>query len=235
MNGSDRVAPETPEAAAFLSVARPARPLPHRGRPGQERRRPLASTRRGRDPRHRRRVGLGQVGDQPGHPGPAQGLAAPRSPARSGSTARNSSAPEGEMRALRGERDGDDLPGSAVVDAPVLHGRRADREAYRVHNKVSQQGRAQAHGRDAGPGRHPQPRAALRRLPAPVLRRHAPARDDRDGARLRPEAAHRRRADHGARRHGPGADPRADEGPAARVQLRDHPDHPRPRRRRRDV
>ena len=32
-------------------------------------------------------------------------------------------------------------------------------------------------------GRHPLARAPRRRVPAPALRRHAPARDDRDGAR----------------------------------------------------
>ena len=72
-----------------------------------------------------------------------------------------------------------------------------------------------------------------RRLPAPVLGRHAPARDDRDGALVQPRAADRRRADDGARRHDPGADPRADAAAAARPRLGDHPDHPRHGRRRR--
>ena len=47
-----------------------------------------------------------------------------------------------------------------------------------------------------------------RRLPAPVLGRHAPARDDRDGADQRPRPADRRRADDRARRDDAGADPR---------------------------
>ena len=55
---------------------------------------------------------------------------------------------------------------------------------------------------------HPRGRAPARGVPAPALRRHAPARDDRDRARVRPEAAVRRRAHHRARRHGAGADPR---------------------------
>ena len=55
--------------------------------------------------------------------------------------------------------------------------------------------------------RHPQRRAArMRRLPAPVLRRHASAGRDRDGDRARAEAADRGRADHGAGRDGAGAD-----------------------------
>ena len=48
-----------------------------------------------------------------------------------------------------------------------------------------------------------------RRLPAPVLRRHAAARDDRDGDGPEPGAADRRRADHGAGRHRAGAGARA--------------------------
>ena len=83
-------------------------------------------------------------------------------------------------------------------------------------------------------GRHPRRRRAARRLPAPVLRRHAPARDDRDGARLPARAADRRRADDRARRHDPGADPGAARRAAARARHGDRADHPRPRRRRRD-
>ena len=56
----------------------------------------------------------------------------------------------------------------------------------------------------------PRPADRLKRLPAPVLGRHAPARDDRHRAVVRPEADPRRRADDRARRDDPGADPRAD-------------------------
>ena len=49
-------------------------------------------------------------------------------------------------------------------------------------------------------------RAALPRVPAPALRRHAPAGHDRHRARRRAPAADRRRGDDGARRHHPGAD-----------------------------
>ena len=44
-----------------------------------------------------------------------------------------------------------------------------------------------ARGRDAAARRHPDAGAARPRLPAPALRRHAPARDDRDGARCNPK------------------------------------------------
>ena len=215
--------------------ARPACALPHRRRSGQVGRRPVVRPRSWRDPRHRRRVGLGQVGDEPGHPRPAQGLVG--GGLRRDLVRRQGARPHARRRhagAAR-QRDGDDLPGSAVVAAPVLHHRRADRRGVPGAQQGEQGRRAQARGRDAGTGRHPQPRQAFRRLPAPVLGRYAPARDDRDGAGLRPEAAHRRRADDRARRDRPGADPRADEGPAARVQLGDHPHHSRPGRRGRDL
>ena len=55
------------------------------------------------------------------------------------------------------------------------------------------------------------------------------------GARVQPEAADRRRADDRARRDDPGADPRADERAARAARDVDPADHPRPRRRRRDV
>ena len=69
-----------------------------------------------------------------------------------------------------------------------------------------------AHRADA-PGRHPRPGAAVPRVPARVLRRHAAAGDDRDRAVLRPRDHPLRRADHRARRHDPGPDPAA-AGPA---------------------
>ena len=82
--------------------------------------------------------------------------------------------------------------------------------------------------------RHPRARAARQGVPAPALRRHAPARHDRHGARLQSQGADRRRADLGARRHHPGADPRPDRQAAARARHRRDPHHPRPRRRGRD-
>ena len=107
-------------------------------------------------------------------------------------------------------------------------------EAIQLHRDVSKrQAKARALELLKAVG-HPARRPADRRLPAPVLGRHAPARDDRDGARQRPRPADRRRADDGARRDHAGADPGAD-GPApAGVRQRDHHDHARPRRDRRD-
>ena len=106
-------------------------------------------------------------------------------------------------------------------------------EAVILHEDVStkQAGRARS---SAQGGRHPARRAPHRRLPAPVLGRHAAARDDRHGDDQRPEAPDRRRADDRARRHDPGADPDADAEAAGRSRHGDHHDHPRSRRRRRD-
>ena len=107
-------------------------------------------------------------------------------------------------------------------------------EAIRAHRGEIEQGRgARAGGRAARLGRHPRRRAARRRLPARILRRHAPAGDDRDGAGAGAGGADRRRADHGARRDDPGADPAPARGPQPRARPGDDPDHPRPRRGRR--
>ena len=95
---------------------------------------------------------------------------------------------------------------------PGAHHRRPDRRG-RAHPHRAlgrREARERAPSRCCELVRIPDARAPPRRLPAPVLRRHAPARHDRHGARLQPEAADRRRADHRARRHDPGADPRAD-------------------------
>ena len=63
----------------------------------------------------------------------------------------------------------------------------------------------------------PDPEPAAEGVPAPAVRRHAPARADRDGAGLQAPAAHRRRADHRAGRDDPGADPRAAQGAGQRA------------------
>ena len=209
--------------------ARPAGALPDRRRRGQERRRTVVLRRARQDPRHRRRVRLGQERHQPVHHGAAhpaavrvsrRGLAGRRRP---GAGHRRAGAP-----AARPE-DGDDLPGPALLDAPVLHGRPPDHRGLPDPQRRDQGGRPQARDRHARPGRHPPAELTGRRLPAPVLRRHAAARDDRDGVVLQPRAADRGRADDGARRHRAGADPGPDPGPAAGVQLRGHHHHPRPR------
>ena len=118
------------------------------------------------------------------------------------------------LRRVRGRPDRDDLPGPAVEPAPLLHGgvadRRDDPRAPRRVTKAAAQQRAAELLTLVGIPHAP---AADRRLPPPVLRRHAAARDDRHGDGARPGAAHRRRADHGPGRDGPGAGARRDAQP----------------------
>ena len=131
-------------------------------------------------------------------------------------------------------RDRDDLPGSDDrADARSTRSAGRSPSSSARTSAMPRGRRARADRRAADGGRHPEPGAARRRLPAPVLGRDAAARDDRDGALLQPVAPDRRRADDRARRHDPGADPRADEAPPARPRLLDPPDHPRHGRRRR--
>ena len=81
-------------------------------------------------------------------------------------------------------------------------------ETLRRHFDISKEDAPPAGGRAPRGGRDPARRRAARRLPAPVLGRHAPARDDRDRALVQPAAPDRGRADDRARRDHPGADPR---------------------------
>ena len=104
-------------------------------------------------------------------------------------------------------------------------------EAVQLHQDVSKKVARARGARAPEGGRDPARRAAHRRLPAPVLGRHAPARDDRDGARQRPRPADRRRADDRARRDDAGADPEPDRQAPGRLRQRGDHDHPRPRRR----
>ena len=99
-------------------------------------------------------------------------------------------------------------------------------EPIQLHEGLSEKQGHGARARALRPRRH-QPEAR-HGLPAPALRRHAPARHDRHGAGLQPQAGHRRRAHHGARRHGAGADPRAHRAPAQGARPLLHPHQPRP-------
>ena len=102
----------------------------------------------------------------------------------------------------------DDLPGSADVAEPDVDGRPADRRGGPAAPRRDEQAGADSGARGARARRHAASRRAARLLPAPALRRPAPARDDRHGAGLLAEAADRGRADDRARRDDPGADPR---------------------------
>ena len=199
-----------PDSAAtpLLDVRDLQRLVPDRGRARARRRPPLALDRARRGARHRRRVRLRQDrlddGRDAADPRPERDRrgagAVPRARPVAGQ-------PERDARGPR-ERDRDDLPGPDDGAHAGVHGRLADRGAASRAREPEQAAGARAHGRVAGGGRDLEPGAAARRLPAPVLGRHAPARDDRDGAVVQPVAADRRRADDGARRDDPGADPR---------------------------
>ncbi len=122
-----------------------------------------------------------------------------------------------ELRSHPRQGHRDDLPGPDDEPEPGAHDRAADPRGARDAPRPEQAGGASS-ARSSCSTRSGSraPKARLKRLPAPVLGRHAPAGDDRDGARLRAEAPDRRRADDGARRDDPGADPR----PAARARHR---------------
>ena len=79
----------------------------------------------------------------------------------------------------------------------------------------------------------PEPARRARQVPAPVLRRPAPAGDDRHGAGDEARHRHRRRADDRARRHRAGRGAEAARGAAGGDGHRARAHHPRPRRRRR--
>ena len=82
-----------------------------------------------------------------------------------------------------GPADRDDLPGRAVRPQPGLHRRLpARRDVHRAPRDVPQGGQGPGDRAD-GAGAHPGRPVPGRRLPAPVLRRHAPAHHDRHGDR----------------------------------------------------
>ncbi len=138
-----------------------------------------------------------------------------------------------DMRKIRGDDIGMIFQDPLSSLNPTHDRRQADRRGGAAAPGRHQAGGLRAGGRGARPGRHAAGAGAGRRVPAPVLRRHAAARDDRDGAGLRAEAADRRRADDRAGRDDPEADPRAHRRPAAAARDGGHPGHPRPRRDRR--
>ena len=80
-----------------------------------------------------------------------------------------------------------DLPGPDDVAEPGDAIATQLAEATLLHRASSTGGAARARGQVAGGGRHPGRGSPHRGLPAPVLRRHAPAGDDCDGAASEPE------------------------------------------------
>ena len=218
--------PVSPRAARRRG---PARPLPHRGRRGQGRGRNLLLGRSRQGAGNRRRVGLGQERFQSHDHGPH--ALAERRHLGAGGLRRARPADPGQRGDAPGarRRHRDDLPGPAVLPAPLLQGRAPARGGdSRPPGRLQGPGARSRH-RPARPRGDPRAAPAGRPLPARVLRGHAPARHDRDGAVQRAEGADRRRADHGPGRHRAGADPRSDRAAQGRAgHGRDH-HHPRSR------
>ena len=186
-----------------------------------------------RDARHRGRVRLREERHLPHDHGPERPAkhASPRVLARLDGVDLLDDRPGVAARAARNE-DRDDLPGPDDVAEPGQEDRLATRRGGARPSRRLAQGSARARARGDEVRTDPARRAEDRRLPAPVLGRHAAARDDRDGADQRAGHRDRRRADDGARRDDAGADPRSDERAAAGARDGDHHDHPRSRRRR---
>ena len=86
-------------------------------------------------------------------------------------------------------------------------------ECIRLHQNLSKR----AARRDASSGENPFAWTANRRVPAPTIRRNAPAGDDRYGAILQSRPADCRRTDYSPRRDDSGAGFGVDERPAKRV------------------
>ena len=169
----------------------------------------------GRDPGHRRRVRLGQVGD--GALDPAADP--PAGPDRGRARAAGRGGPAGARRAGddRRARPGDQhgFPGAVGRPQPGAVGRRADLGGADRASGVEQGRGARACRRPPARRGNPGCRAALPGLPAPVERRHAAALHDRHRAGVRPQAADRRRAYHQPGRDDPGPDPDAAFQPGA--------------------
>jgi peptide/nickel transport system ATP-binding protein len=108
------------------------------------------------------------------------------------------------LRRLRGDRIAMIFQDPMMTLNPVL--RIGDEMIEAIQKRTTGAPRRHARARrGAGQGRHPgTPTSALRRLSAPVLRRHAPARGHRHRAAATPRGDHRRRADHRAGRDHPG-------------------------------
>ncbi len=188
----------------------------------------------GPDARDRRRVRLRQERHLPDDHGPEP--EAEHHHLRSGAVEGRGPADDEREQAAGHprQRHRDDLPGPDDEPEPGAPDREAaDRGDHAPRRRVREAG-APDGARAAEGGRHPARGAPDRRLPAPVLRRDAPARDDRDGADQQPGPAGRRRAHHGARRDDAGADPEPAREAAAGLRQRDHHDHPRPGRDRGD-
>ena len=140
----------------------------------------------GETPRPRRRVRLRQERHEPRpHAAPAQAGRPDRG--RAGHVRRPDlpTLPEDELRAIRGRDIAMIFQDPMTSLNPVLTIEEQMIETIQAHKQIDKaEARERAIELLAMVG-IPQARDAPQELPAPVLRRHAPARDDRDGARAR--------------------------------------------------
>ena len=113
-----------------------------------------------------------------------------------------------ELRSVRGREIAMIFQDPMTSLNPVLTIGKQIREALEAHLGSSGDAAGKRAARAPRPGRYSRSCQQALRLPAPVLRRHAPAGDDRDGARLRARDPDRGRADDCAGRDDSGADPR---------------------------
>ena len=166
-----------------------------------------------RDARAGRRVGLRQEHGRADAGRPVRADAAVAC-ASTAPTSRHARAPPRAPAAAPPHAD--DLPGPVREPEPALEGaRHRRRAAARAPAGRSATTRCRGAGRAAAAVGRPR-RGRRREVPAPVLRRPAPADLDRAGARDAAGVPGLRRADLGARRVGAGAGAEPDERPAAR-------------------
>ena len=206
-----RADPPGPQPGQALP-ADPGHPVQEAGRRGQGRRRDLLRPLPGRDARHRGRVRLWQV----------HGRQAPDD-AGAGDRRRGLLQGPGHHQAVRPRAEGrppqhpDGVPGPVHLAEPADDGRRHHRGALRDPPRGGAQGRPAPQG--AGPpGRRGSQPGVHQPLPAPVLRRSAPAHRHRPRPRAQPGDHHLRRAGLRARRVGAGAGHQPDGEAAGRVQ-----------------
>ncbi len=186
----------------------------------------------GRAPRPRRRVRLRQERDEPrDHPAPPQARRAHRGRARPLRRPGPHQPAGGRGPGDPRRRHRDDLPGPDDQPEPGPADRGADGRDDPGAPEGDEGRGEEARRRAPRDGGDPEAGGAPARLPAPVLRRDAPARDDRHGARPGAQAAHRRRAHDRARRHDPGAGPRPAPEPHDGAGDGAGAHHARPRRR----
>ncbi len=179
-----------------------------------------------RRPRHRRRIGVGQVDARP-HDRRARAGRCRATSASRARTHRGADHPQGAPRARTLGADG--VPGPVPLARPADHGRPGDRGCASPARPPHHGRRAYARGRTARAGGPRRPARAG--TPAHALGRAAAARRDRPSPRDRARRARHGRGDECARRVGAGAGARRGRAHPPRAGPDGALHQPRPRRR----